>query len=312
MATQSTNWAEFLADLERVCPKPDDGTLPVAFLDDLEVAFRYACASSLQRPAVSVEDLAALAETFEKWRAHYRNRLKNYLESDRLRPDDPLRCPVSLFGTMDYGRLETAHTRTLAWLLDPNREHGFGSKLLEAVIAHVLNGRAISELRVDRVESEFPIFFGPDFTDSGRIDIFAKGSWNQSGTRQPWVVAIEAKIDAMEGAEQLSLYDQWLDGCCESSEVVPEIIRVFLTPNGREPSTGSPGWQTLSFVDLAGVLWHVLGLSDKPGYHFLRYYLAGVLRDVCGLALVLSVDTRNPYPAVDYLQSVIGDISANS
>ena len=47
------------------------------------------------------------------------------------------------------------------------------------------------------------------------------------------------------------------------------------------------------------------GLTDRPGYHFLRYYLTGVLRDVCGVPIPVAAGGANPYTAVEYLRSIL-------
>jgi hypothetical protein len=291
--------ADFLSDLVAVCPKDDDGHLPPSFLSDLDFAFAEASASAQEGP--STAELASLAKGLEAWRGHYQRLLQQYLK--RLPSDDPLFCPVSLFGT-DFGRLETAHTRALAWLLD-KEEHGFGSHLLEALLRHLLEGRAIRLTQVNKVASEYPIQCGRSSLDAGRIDVLADGRWEESGKEVFWRLVIEAKIDAWEGEDQLSNYDDWI----ESNTQPAEVVRVFLTPDGREPETGSADWQCLSFLDLAGVFRHASsGLEAQPGYHFLRYYLTGVLRDVCKLPVPISSDRANPYAAVDYLRSALGTL----
>ena len=299
MAMQPQISAAFLADLDIVCSKADDGKLPLTFLKDLEDTYAHARAFSPQQPVVSVADLISLAEDLKTWRSHHQRLLQQYL--DKLRCDDPLLGPVSLFRTMDYGRLETAHTRTLAWMLD-KQEHGFGSQLLEALLCHLLKGRRIRLTDVDQVESEYPVDYGgPARTEAGRIDILAKGRWeDEMGKKVSWLLVIEAKIDAEEGEEQLSQYDDWLERYPQPTKV----LRVFLTPNGRAPRTSSAEWQVLSFVDLASVVRRVSGLRDRPGYHFLRYYLTGVLQDICGCPASISSDCKNPYAVVDYLKSV--------
>jgi PD-(D/E)XK nuclease superfamily len=290
--------ADFLADLDVVCPKVDDGTLPLTFVRDLETAYAHALASSPREP--SAADLASLAGDLEVWRGHHQGLLRRYLA--QLPADDPLLCPVSLFGTMDYGRLETAHTRALAWLLG-DQEHGFGSRLLEALLRLLLEGREIRLTHVGTVESEHPVPCGPTSGGPGRVDVLAEGRWEESGEEVTWRLVIEAKIDAGEGDEQLSRYDDWIEGCSPETEV----LRVFLTPDGREPETGSAEWAPLSFLSLASLFRRVSsGLQDRPGYHFLRYYLAGVLQDVCGLRVRVSPDCENPYAAVDYVSSVLG------
>ena len=100
-------------------------------MKDLESAYAHALAFSPQQPVISVADLTSLAEELKTWRSHHQRLLKQYLA--QLSDDDPLRGSVSLFGAMDYGRLETAHTRTLAWMLG-DQEHGFGNQLLEALL----------------------------------------------------------------------------------------------------------------------------------------------------------------------------------
>jgi hypothetical protein len=303
MAMQPPISATFLADLDIVCPKADDGKLPSTFLKDLEGAYAHALVSSPQQPDISVAELTSLAGALNKWRSDYQQLLKqelNQLRNDD--PNDPLLGSVSLFRTMDCGRLETAHTRALAWMLG-DREHGFCNQLLEALLRHLLKGRRIRLTHVDKVESESLVHFGPARTEAGRIDILAKGRWEEVEKEVSWLLVIEAKIDAEESEDQLSQYDDWLKPYSQQTEV----IRVFLTPNGRAPRTGSPGWKVLSFVDLASVFRRVLpGLKDTPGYHFLRYYLTGVLQDICEWPVSISSDCKNPYAVVDYLETLRG------
>ena len=294
MAMQHPLSATFLADLDTVCPKADGAKLPSTFVKDLNDAYAHARTSSLQQSAISVADLTSLAEGLETWRSYHQRLLQQFL--GQLPRDDPLLGSVSLFGTMDFGRLETVHTRTLAWMLG-KREHGFGSQLLEALLRHLKKGRQIRLTHVDHVESEYPVNCGPTRTIAGRLDVLAKGRWEETGKEVSWILVIEAKIGAEEGDEQLSQYDDWLDRCPQPTEV----IRVFLTPDGREARTSSAEWQVLRFVDLASVFRRVSGLQDTPGYHFLRYYLTGVLRDIYGLPVPVLSDCKNPYTAVDYL-----------
>jgi hypothetical protein len=45
-------------------------------------------------------------------------------------------------------------------------------------------------------------------------------------------------------------------------------------------------------------------IRDSAGYHFLRYYLAGVLMDVYGWKLPNKRDTDDPYGVVDYMNAI--------
>jgi len=268
------------------------------FKEDLEETYTYALSLSSKRQRISDADLDSLAEIFKKWRSCHQNRLKGYLE--KIHKGDPLLSSISLFGTMGYGRIETAHTRTLAWLLEDNKEHGFGSKLLEALLLYLLRGRKIRVTKVDKVESEHAIY-------KGRFDVFAEGRWREEGRGEMrWVLVIEAKIDAEEGKGQLDRYDEWLKKQKYTSET--EILRVFLSIHGQKRKTKLSEWQGLSFSGLAGIFRGVSNLQDKPGYHFLRYYLAGVLRDICGFPVPMpekSESCENPYELNYYLRLVL-------
>jgi hypothetical protein len=228
--------------------------------------------------------------------------LQDYLTQLPSDGDDPLLNPVSLFGTMDYGRLEIAHTRTLAWLLG-DREHGFGHQLLEALLRHLLNpkGDRIHVIRLGKMESEW-VTSSRRPADKGRLDVIGEGRCaEEPGEEFDWQLIVEAKIDAEEGEDQLSLYEESLEADSEAQEV----IRIFLTPDGRQPQTGSADWRAVSYLELASVFRRVLpDLKDKPGYHYLRYYLTGVLKDICGLPSDISASCANPYVAVEYLHSL--------
>lgn len=159
-----------------------------------------------------------------------------------LPKDDPLKCPISLFRPRGYGRLETAHTRTLAWLLDDEGEHDFKTTLLAALLSRQCGRECSDGLKVERVESEYVI------DAKSRLDVLAEGTW-EDGNQGSWILVIEAKVDWREGEEQLSKYEEWV----RSNAANRKPFLVFLTPDGREPETGSQEWKALSFLELVRV-----------------------------------------------------------
>jgi hypothetical protein len=281
----------FLADLAQVYASLQPQPLSAVFLADLAQVYTTL-------PTASDADLQSLASQFEAWRENTREFVRRrVVELDK---DDPLLCPISLFRTMDFGRLETAHTRTLAWLLDPKKdeEHGFGSTLLAALLGWVAGHNQFDRLHVEEVASEFPLEGG---AGKGRLDVLANGEWEIAGERVPWTLTIEAKVDAWEDEGQLDKYDDWLN----SHAVGRETYRVFLTPNGRLPESGCDEWNALSFLELAQVFRKALRqLIGTPGFHFLRFYLAGVLQDICGLPRKVTADAPDPYAVASYLKAV--------
>lgn len=281
---------KFLAELSQVSdtirPQPD--TWSAAFSSDLKQVH-----DSLPLP--NDTRLHDLAESLQGWRSSVQAEVREAL---RLVPaDDPLSCPISLFGTMDYGRLETAHTNVLAWLLDPrpSKLHGFGDRLLRAVLAWHPDGWDSKCLRTTRVSKEHYI------SGVGRLDILAEGEWDNGDTPVPWLLAIEAKIDAWEGEGQLPKYDRWLAKYARGRQV----LRVFLTADGRLPEDGSDEWEALSFLNLVQILREpYAGLRGTAGFEFLRLYLAGVLQDICHFPAMHAEKTGDPYSLAAYLKTV--------
>lgn len=77
------------------------------FLADLEAAYTFTAIE--ERRLSSIPELDSLGNSLQNWRCKKQGQLRERLMN--VTPDDPLLCPVSLLGTMDFGRLETAHTR---------------------------------------------------------------------------------------------------------------------------------------------------------------------------------------------------------
>jgi hypothetical protein len=291
--TESITLSEaFLEDLKGVCPGGAPPRLSNCFVSDLR---RVAAMTDLmpQRKLTAESlDLNSLGQSLDAWRLRTRIRLKPLL--DDVLAEDPLKCPISLFGTMDEGCLERAHTKTLAWLLNPKQEHGFGAGLIDALLRSL--GNYAGELSVVSVDSEYPVP-GRHHTGTGRLDLLATGHSADGGK---WVLVIEAKIGAGEGENQLSDYDEWIDAAFPDCN----RLRVFLTPDGRRPETARGEWVALSFAILVGIFRTALpGLREAPGYHFLRYYLSGVLRDICRWELPVDESCRDPYRVLEYLMA---------
>src|SRR5262245_8325925 len=68
-------------------------------------------------------------------------------EEARLRADGRwVRGTADVFGVLGISRAEVRHTKFLAWLMDPAARHGFGSRLLERVLARVYPGERFANL----------------------------------------------------------------------------------------------------------------------------------------------------------------------
>lgn len=298
---------EFLMDLE-VAYKDTSAasTFSEAFLRDLESAFRAAPPERGNAMISSATILEQLGQKLDAYRETVTAQVAKLIKQrQQTCPDDPLFCPVSLFGSMRMGRLELAHTAALAWLLDPRKEHGFGTLLLDKVLTLAANhDRTVSTARV---EAEV-------WTDSreGRMDIVVDGHYaspHEAGNS--FLLVIEAKIAARESSEQLGRYEAHL-----RSSSRDEILRVFLSPDGRQAGSArkNASWTPVSFRKLAQTVWEPFGdsrssddLIRKPGYHYLRMYLAGVLQDILSWPSPAAIISRgNPFEVMSYLKGRVG------
>ena len=243
--------------------------------------------------------LPNLAQRFTEWRADVEKQIEDYLK--RLHIDDPLKCAISLFGTMDCGRLERAHTKVLAWLLDPNKEHMFEGALLRRLL------RFLALDISDRLDFGSVRVTAEKWIDGGnRLDIFVEGKIKDDhGNQKNWFMVIEAKIDAVESPNQLLNYDMWIE-----SKLSPAIVtRVFLTPHGRAAGSSKQfaAWRPLTLLQLAGFFRDELtALEGKAGYHFLRHYLTGILKDIYRWQLPI-LDPKqclDPYRFLAYMAAV--------
>lgn len=277
---------KFLADLKEVYGNLRPPALSAVFLSSLKRVYDTL-------PVASDDNLRFLAVHFDEWRRKTKEFVRTHLAE--LNKDDPLICPISLFRTMDSGRLETTHTRALAWLLDSEGEHGFGTTLLAALLRRLSGHDCSAALQIERVESEYVI---DAFDVNGRLDVLAEGTW-KDGERSGWILVIEAKVDSAEGEDQLQKYEEWL----RSNAAGREIFRVFLTPDGHPPETGTEEWEAISFLELVRIFRAAYrALCDAPGFHFLKFYLAGVLQDVCGM--FRNIEKDDPYAVAAFLRKV--------
>ena len=190
-----------------------------------------------------------------------------------LPPDHPIMMPFGLLGDLSIAQLhETMHTRMLAWLLDPDMPHRFGTVLLRALLNEA--GAGLLELTNVQVHTEFPL---P--SDLGRVDIFATGKTVDS--EESWGLWIEAKSKQVtqEGQDQLSRYEQHRSAWRRNT--AGRDYGIFLTPDGRYTrSTENPQqWVTLSYSRLADLLWREAGSHrDALGFEWLRLYLSSIIK----------------------------------
>lgn len=174
----------------------------------------------------------------------------------------PINMPVGLFDYLENGRLETAYTRTLAYLLDAKAPHGYGDEILKKLLFHC-------NIKCEKLDySVYPEFcFG---LSDGRFDVFVQGEKDN----QPFAIAIEAKTDSTEGKQQLKIYNEYL---ADKSGV----IKLYLTTDGE--SASNKEWKSISWLNIADILIEVIQNNPKQvGYAFISYYISSIYSQLYG------------------------------
>lgn len=226
-------------------------------------------------------------------------RIKLLKECD---PDNPAFLKFGLLNVLHgTGLRETAHTRLLAWILDPQKriEH----EIPEAVVAPLLgrmhqnmnwpSGKlSISNVVAEKVACE-----------RKRIDIWIEGSLITTAQQNyHWLIVIEAKLEA-ELSDQLAYYEleakKWQDQ--DTRHLDPCFI--YLKDGSKADFETKYDWEPLDFRELVSLLWPGLKkCKEAAGYHLMRCYLAGLLADVAGWELPIGIcENVADYSMIRYL-----------
>lgn len=188
--------------------------------------------------------------------ASLRDAVDALLADPHLAQLDALDAPFDPLAVMGWTGRERAHTRLLAWLLDPrakspDRAHGLGALALRALLSlcqsegESLVPQGLSDLRVWREER-----LGDGLGATARApDVRCEWS-DESGA--PWVLLLEDKLDAAEGDAQLADYLTWM----RRHRPGYRRLLVYLTPDGRAPSSArdEPELRVLRWGALAAAL----------------------------------------------------------
>lgn len=151
----------------------------------------------------------------------------------------------NLFDVLKVSKTEIRHSNMLAWLLNPNENHGLGDAYLRGIFQRLvendLNGRydIFKILLLD-------MFSFSVYREWNNIDILLVSK------NEKVLMAIENKVGSCEHSNQLNRYRNIL----EKEYADYQRIYVFLTPDGEEPSDVE-NWDILTYNDVVEVLENI-------------------------------------------------------
>jgi hypothetical protein len=154
----------------------------------------------------------------------------------------------NMFEVLGRPRLEMAHSRAIAWLMNPREAHGLGDaflrKFFESAQLPIPPGTIGA---VVATEKTLP---------SGRrvdIEVSAPG----------WTLVVENKIDAPESERQTSDYEKYY---CDLKARKPkgyDVYSVFLTKRGQR--AGAEAFHLVSYSDVRSILENILATHKPSG-----------------------------------------------
>lgn len=255
-------------------------------------AYVHALLTTVRQPTLMLERLKEHWPDLEQKILRQRQEL-----SSRILADDPIRLSVDLLTPFGYTSEETVHTRAIAYLLDPSKDHGFGNSTLAAVLAKIQRGKrgkGASKLAGLLNQKRTRVVVLPEYrypiegarSRSARNDVRIEMRNADSAA----LIVIENKIDAPEGKGQLQRYEAEARKWCKDNKG-PSLL-VYLAREGRQAGLNDDQWLGLSYLDFASALRDVWGRSRSvPGHAWLGLYISAITRGVLGIDIDRLKDT---------------------
>lgn len=177
----------------------------------------------------------------------------------------------NIFDILKITRVEIRHSNMLAWLLDPNENHGLGDSIIRGFIQYLVpfafdEEDAFSFLLMDCYGFEI-------LREWHHIDLIAVSD------DEKFVLCIENKIDSHEHDNQLVRYKELVD------RNFPDYNKafVFLSPDGSEASEPD-SWCSMGYQDIITIIEAARGRNKlHPEAELLiNNYIDTVRRDIVG------------------------------
>ncbi len=174
---------------------------------------------------------------------------KFLLQNQELEKLESLIAEFNVFETLDAVRAEIRHSNMLAWLMNPNANHGLGDQFLRLFLKYLFaNNR-------DSIKSEITFF---DIEVFNLDDIEIRREWNRIdllliSESNKLIVTIENKVGTEEHSNQLKRYFDIV------TKEFPDYRKLFvyLTPDSLTPSD-EQNWIIFDYSTVYSILKSLL------------------------------------------------------
>ncbi len=163
---------------------------------------------------------------------------------------------ANIFDILKVNYFEIRHSNMLAWLIDPNGNHGLEDKFLKKLLIYCVSGTNLPIMRGLR-PVDIELMNLSDcvvYREKDHIDILIESEHNKL------VIAIENKTESTEHSDQLNRYRTFLQNSYPSGY---RFILLYLTPYGTEPSD-TEHWVSADYGFIKDTLSSLIRIYPVP------------------------------------------------
>lgn len=215
----------------------------------------------------------AIEHEFESELLSDEEALKTFLlDIDCLNQLDEWTGKFNMFDILKITRTEIRHSNLLAWLLNPNENHGLNDSIIKGFIQFAITSLPSSQNDVFRtLLMDFRSF--DLLREWHHIDVLAISD------KEKYVLCIENKIDTGEHDNQLERYQKTIE------DNFPDYNKtyIFLSPEGSESSI-SDIWLSMSYNDVIRIIESACKKTKllPEAEMLINNYVEAIRRDIVG------------------------------
>ena len=176
----------------------------------------------------------------------------------------------NLFDILKVSRTEIRHSNMLAWMLNPNENHGSGDLFLKGILQRLVENDSDGKYDIFKILL-LDLYTFSVYREWKNIDILLVSS------DEKVVIAIENKVGSHEHSDQLNRYREIIE--IEYKDY--QKMFIFLTPYGEDPSDVK-NWNVFTYYDIIEILESVREKIElQPDVELMiKNYIDIVRRDI--------------------------------
>ena len=181
------------------------------------------------------------------------------------------KASFNIFDVLKIARAEIRHSNVLAWLLNPNGNHGFGKSFLARLNYYIVKDGLVS------TDVAFKLL------TMNYSDVVVYREWKNidlliESQKEKYILCIENKVDSQDHDGQLDKYYNVIE------DKYPDFTKIYLylTPEGLAPLQDSnAAWGCIKYETMIRIIETEIEktVHDSDSVRFIRSYLSVLRRE---------------------------------